>query len=175
MFTGHWLLPRKVGFAERERVAARARPRVSNEPADFARAASERVRASGSTSHRREMKPRARRCVCHPAGDELKAPVTGAVAMAWRDRGVQMLVTTVGAFTAFSLMTIAIGTDYWLYSRAYICNATNISADDIQTQPKKGKGDLTHSGLWRTCCIEGTTPARACERGSAAGLQPPRD
>ncbi|MBN3314278.1 CCG4 protein, partial [Atractosteus spatula] len=52
-------------------------------------------------------------------------------------------------------MTIAIGTDYWLYSRAYICNATNITTDETQSQPKKTKGDLTHSGLWRICCIEG--------------------
>ncbi|XP_006635277.1 calcium channel, voltage-dependent, gamma subunit 4b [Lepisosteus oculatus] len=75
--------------------------------------------------------------------------------MAWWDRGVQTLLTTVGAFAAFSLMTIAIGTDYWLYSRAYICNATNITTDETQSQPKKTKGDLTHSGLWRICCIEG--------------------
>ncbi|KAK7168332.1 hypothetical protein R3I94_002401 [Phoxinus phoxinus] len=66
-----------------------------------------------------------------------------------------MLLATVGAFVAFSLMSIAIGTDYWLYSRAYICNATNTSTDDTQTQPKKVRGDLTHSGLWRICCIEG--------------------
>lgn len=78
--------------------------------------------------------------------------------MAWCDRGNQMLLATVGAFVAFSLMSIAIGTDYWLYSRAYICNATNnISTDDTQTQPKKVRGDLTHSGLWRICCIEGTS------------------
>ncbi|XP_063819699.1 voltage-dependent calcium channel gamma-4 subunit isoform X2 [Pseudophryne corroboree] len=75
--------------------------------------------------------------------------------MVWCDRGVQMLLTTVGAFAAFSLMTIAIGTDYWLYSRAHICNGTNLTMDDSQTQPKKTKGDLTHSGLWRICCIEG--------------------
>ncbi|XP_077067755.1 calcium channel, voltage-dependent, gamma subunit 4b [Siphateles boraxobius] len=75
--------------------------------------------------------------------------------MAWSDRGNQMLLATVGAFVAFSLMSIAIGTDYWLYSRAYICNATNISTDDTQAQPKKVRGDLTHSGLWRICCIEG--------------------
>ncbi|KAM4692448.1 voltage-dependent calcium channel gamma-4 subunit [Rhinophrynus dorsalis] len=75
--------------------------------------------------------------------------------MVWYDRGVQMLLTTVGAFAAFSLMTIAISTDYWLYSRAHICNGTNITVDDTQTQPKKTKGDLTHSGLWRICCIEG--------------------
>lgn len=75
--------------------------------------------------------------------------------MAWCDRGVQTLLATVGAFAAFSLMTIAIGTDYWLYSRAYICNTTNASTDETQTQPKTKKGDLTHSGLWRICCIEG--------------------
>ncbi|XP_015263800.1 PREDICTED: voltage-dependent calcium channel gamma-4 subunit [Gekko japonicus] len=77
--------------------------------------------------------------------------------MVWCDRGVQMLLTMVGAFAAFSLMTIAIGTDYWLYSNANICNGTNITIPDdtSQSQPKKVKGDLTHSGLWRICCIEG--------------------
>ncbi|XP_068583793.1 voltage-dependent calcium channel gamma-4 subunit-like [Cebidichthys violaceus] len=73
--------------------------------------------------------------------------------MAWCERGIQTLLAIVGAFAAFSLMTIAIGTDYWLYSRAYICNATNATTDDSQT--KKVRGDLTHSGLWRICCIEG--------------------
>ncbi|KAG8129281.1 hypothetical protein E2320_016004 [Naja naja] len=69
-----------------------------------------------------------------------------------------MLLTTVGAFAAFSLMTIAIGTDYWLYSSANLCNGTNVTATDetAQSQPKKVKGDLTHSGLWRFCCIEVT-------------------
>lgn len=80
--------------------------------------------------------------------------------MAWCDRAVQLLLATVGAFAAFSLMAIAIGTDYWLYSRAYICNATNITADDTQSQPKKTRGDLTHSGLWRICCIEGNVRVR---------------
>ncbi|KAM4535962.1 calcium channel, voltage-dependent, gamma subunit 4b [Fundulus diaphanus] len=75
--------------------------------------------------------------------------------MAWCDRGVQTLLATAGAFAAFSLMTIAIGTDYWLYSRAYICNGTNATTDETQTQIKTKKGDLTHSGLWRICCIEG--------------------
>uniref|UniRef100_A0ACB8EL74 Voltage-dependent calcium channel gamma-4 subunit n=1 Tax=Sphaerodactylus townsendi TaxID=933632 RepID=A0ACB8EL74_9SAUR len=67
-----------------------------------------------------------------------------------------MLLTTVGAFAAFSLMTIAIGTDYWLYSSANICNGTNVTTPDDTSQslPKKVKGDLTHSGLWRICCIE---------------------
>ncbi|KAI4898798.1 hypothetical protein NFI96_001868, partial [Prochilodus magdalenae] len=41
------------------------------------------------------------------------------------DRGVQMLLTTVGAFAAFSLMTIAVGTDYWLYSRGVCKIKTN--------------------------------------------------
>ncbi|KAK5914157.1 hypothetical protein CgunFtcFv8_008616 [Champsocephalus gunnari] len=75
--------------------------------------------------------------------------------MAWCDRGVQTLLASFGAFAAFSLMTIAIGTDYWLYSRAYICNSTNASSDESQSQPRTKKGDLTHSGLWRICCIEG--------------------
>ncbi|KAG7486716.1 voltage-dependent calcium channel gamma-4 subunit [Solea senegalensis] len=75
--------------------------------------------------------------------------------MAWCDRGVQTLLAIAGAFAAFSLMTIAIGTDYWLYSRAYICNATNVTTDENLIQTKKVKGDLTHSGLWRICCIEG--------------------
>lgn len=82
-------------------------------------------------------------------------------AMAWCDRGVQTLLATVGAFAAFSLMTIAIGTDYWLYSRAYICNSTNVTTDETQTQPKTKKGDLTHSGLWRICCIEGKRQAHS--------------
>ncbi|XP_061685915.1 voltage-dependent calcium channel gamma-4 subunit-like [Syngnathoides biaculeatus] len=76
--------------------------------------------------------------------------------MAWCDRGLQTLLAVAGAFAAFSLMSIAIGTDYWLYSRAYICNATNASAEDSHAQSRKVKGDLTHSGLWRICCIEGT-------------------
>lgn len=88
--------------------------------------------------------------------------------MAWCDRGVQTLLATVGAFAAFSLMTIAIGTDYWLYSRAYICNSTNATTDETLTQPKTKKGDLTHSGLWRICCIEGRT-AVAHTRQSSAG------
>ncbi|XP_056263560.1 voltage-dependent calcium channel gamma-4 subunit-like [Pseudoliparis swirei] len=75
--------------------------------------------------------------------------------MGWCDRGVQTLLATVGAFAAFSLMAIAIGTDYWLYSRAYICNSTNATTDETQSQPRTKKGDLTHSGLWRICCIEG--------------------
>ncbi|KAM8842878.1 voltage-dependent calcium channel gamma-4 subunit-like [Synchiropus picturatus] len=75
--------------------------------------------------------------------------------MARCDRSLQSLLAVVGAFAAFSLMSIAIGTDYWLYSRAHICNATNVTTDETQMQSKKVKGDLTHSGLWRICCIEG--------------------
>ena len=72
------------------------------------------------------------------------------------DRGLQMLLTTAGAFAAFSLMAIAIGTDYWLYSSAHICNGTNLTMDDGPA-PRRARGDLTHSGLWRVCCIEGTS------------------
>lgn len=79
--------------------------------------------------------------------------------MVWCDRGVQMLLTTVGAFAAFSLMAIAIGTDYWLYSSAHVCNGTNLSTEETQSQPRKAKGDLTHSGLWRICCLEGRAGA----------------
>lgn len=71
------------------------------------------------------------------------------------DRGLQMLLTTAGAFAAFSLMAIAIGTDYWLYSSAHICNGTNLTMDD-GPPPRRARGDLTHSGLWRVCCLEGT-------------------
>ncbi|CAL8341078.1 unnamed protein product [Gadus morhua 'NCC'] len=61
-----------------------------------------------------------------------------------------------GAFAAFGLMTVAIGTDYWLYSRAMICNSTaNVSGDDPHNKDKKDPGALTHSGLWRICCLEG--------------------
>ncbi|XP_026886944.1 voltage-dependent calcium channel gamma-4 subunit [Electrophorus electricus] len=77
--------------------------------------------------------------------------------MATCNRGIQIVLTTLGAFAAFSLMTVAIGTDYWVYARAYICNATNSTTEETESppQPKKIKGDLTHSGLWRICCIEG--------------------
>ncbi|XP_028843343.1 voltage-dependent calcium channel gamma-3 subunit [Denticeps clupeoides] len=67
------------------------------------------------------------------------------------DRGVQMLITTVGAFAAFSLMTIAVGTDYWLYSRG-VCRIK--TASDNETS-RKNEEVMTHSGLWRTCCLEG--------------------
>uniref|UniRef100_A0A665W1U4 Calcium channel, voltage-dependent, gamma subunit 8b n=1 Tax=Echeneis naucrates TaxID=173247 RepID=A0A665W1U4_ECHNA len=72
------------------------------------------------------------------------------------EKGIQILLTTVGAFAAFGLMTVAIGTDYWLYSRALICNSTaNITQDDPHNKDKKDPGALTHSGLWRICCLEG--------------------
>ncbi|XP_048473337.1 voltage-dependent calcium channel gamma-2 subunit-like [Rhincodon typus] len=67
------------------------------------------------------------------------------------DRGVQMLLTTVGAFAAFSLMTIAVGTDYWLYSRG-VCKSKTVSENETS---KKNEEVMTHSGLWRTCCLEG--------------------
>ncbi|KAM9456781.1 voltage-dependent calcium channel gamma-3 subunit isoform 1-T1 [Clarias gariepinus] len=68
------------------------------------------------------------------------------------DRGVQMLITTVGAFAAFSLMTIAVGTDYWLYSRG-VCK-TKVNHENETS--RKNEEVMTHSGLWRTCCLEGT-------------------
>ncbi|TMS14667.1 Voltage-dependent calcium channel gamma-2 subunit, partial [Larimichthys crocea] len=67
------------------------------------------------------------------------------------DRGVQMLLTTVGAFAAFSLMTIAVGTDYWLYSRG-VCKSKSMNENETS---KKNEEVMTHSGLWRTCCLEG--------------------
>lgn len=71
------------------------------------------------------------------------------------DRGVQMLLTTVGAFAAFSLMTIAVGTDYWLYSRG-VCRSKSMSENETS---KKNEEVMTHSGLWRTCCLEGRRDA----------------
>ncbi|XP_067111280.1 voltage-dependent calcium channel gamma-4 subunit-like isoform X2 [Osmerus mordax] len=77
-------------------------------------------------------------------------------AMVWCERGIQVLLTTMGAFAAFALMTVAIGTDYWLYARAFICNSTaNSSQEDPNNKDKKDPGALTHSGLWRICCLEG--------------------
>uniref|UniRef100_A0A671M1Q0 Calcium channel, voltage-dependent, gamma subunit 4a n=1 Tax=Sinocyclocheilus anshuiensis TaxID=1608454 RepID=A0A671M1Q0_9TELE len=76
------------------------------------------------------------------------------------DRGVQIVLTSLGAFAAINLMTVAIGTNYWLYSSLeYTCNTTSNATDETQTlqQPKRIRvwRDLTHSGLWRICCIEG--------------------
>ncbi|XP_028298640.1 voltage-dependent calcium channel gamma-4 subunit-like [Gouania willdenowi] len=78
-------------------------------------------------------------------------------ALVWCERGIQVLLTTMGAFAAFALMTVAIGTDYWLYARAFICNSTaNSSQDESNSnKDKKDPGALTHSGLWRICCLEG--------------------
>uniref|UniRef100_A0A8C1VUD1 Voltage-dependent calcium channel gamma-3 subunit n=1 Tax=Cyprinus carpio TaxID=7962 RepID=A0A8C1VUD1_CYPCA len=67
------------------------------------------------------------------------------------NRGVQMLLTTAGAFAAFSLMTIAVGTDYWLYSRG-VCRNKSVNDNDTN---RKNEEVLTHSGLWRQCCMEG--------------------
>ncbi|XP_067912938.1 voltage-dependent calcium channel gamma-3 subunit-like isoform X2 [Heterodontus francisci] len=71
------------------------------------------------------------------------------------DRGMQMLLTTVGAFAAFSLMTIAVGTDYWLYSRGVCRSKSNSDNDTV----RKNEEVMTHSGLWRTCCLEGIVRA----------------
>lgn len=77
--------------------------------------------------------------------------------MVWCERGIQVLLTTMGAFAAFALMTVAIGTDYWLYARAFICNSTaNSTQEESSNKDKKDPGALTHSGLWRICCLEGT-------------------
>ncbi|KAF7223499.1 voltage-dependent calcium channel gamma-3 subunit [Nothobranchius furzeri] len=67
------------------------------------------------------------------------------------NRGMMMLLTTAGAFCAFSLMTIAVGTDYWLYSRG-VCRSKNLNDNETV---HKNEEVLTHSGLWRTCCTEG--------------------
>ncbi|CAL8299890.1 unnamed protein product [Lota lota] len=76
--------------------------------------------------------------------------------MVWCERGIQVLLTSMGAFAAFALMTVAIGTDYWLYARAFICNSTaNSSQEETSSKDKKDPGALTHSGLWRICCLEG--------------------
>uniref|UniRef100_A0A3P9MTG1 Voltage-dependent calcium channel gamma-3 subunit n=1 Tax=Poecilia reticulata TaxID=8081 RepID=A0A3P9MTG1_POERE len=69
------------------------------------------------------------------------------------NRGMMMLLTTAGAFCAFSLMTIAVGTDYWLYSRG-MCRSKNLNDNETV---HKNEEVLTHSGLWRTCCTEGKT------------------
>lgn len=66
-----------------------------------------------------------------------------------------MLLATIGSFGAFGLMTIAIGTDYWMYSKARICNTTNGSQQEAPQRDRKDLGSLTHSGLWRVCCLEG--------------------
>ncbi|XP_069778998.1 voltage-dependent calcium channel gamma-8 subunit-like [Narcine bancroftii] len=82
--------------------------------------------------------------------------------MVWCERGMQLALATTGAFAAFALMTIAIGTDYWLYSKARICNSTNGSQEEAH-KDVKDLGFLTHSGLWRVCCLEGTRRG-ACQK-----------
>ncbi|XP_064858325.1 voltage-dependent calcium channel gamma-3 subunit-like [Oncorhynchus nerka] len=69
------------------------------------------------------------------------------------NRGALMLVTTALSFIAFSLMTIAVGTDYWLYSRGVCRSKTSIHDNETI---RKNEVVMTHSGLWRTCCLEGT-------------------
>ncbi|KAI1239189.1 hypothetical protein IHE44_0012301 [Lamprotornis superbus] len=56
-----------------------------------------------------------------------------------------MLLTTVGAFAAFSLMTIAVGTDYWLYSRG-VCKTKTVSENETS---KKNEEACTHK--WARC------------------------
>ena len=98
----------------------------------------------------------------------------------WCEKGVQVLLTTVGAFAAFGLMTIAISTDYWLYTRAFICNTTNLTAGDdgphhrggSGSSEKKDPGGLTHSGLWRICCLEGRVEGAPALRASTCGPAP---
>ncbi|MEQ2167079.1 Voltage-dependent calcium channel gamma-3 subunit, partial [Goodea atripinnis] len=53
------------------------------------------------------------------------------------------------------LMTIAVGTDYWLYSRG-MCRSKNLNDNETV---HKNEEVLTHSGLWRTCCTEGAVRA----------------
>lgn len=81
-----------------------------------------------------------------------------------------MLVTTLGAFAAFSLMTIAVGTDYWLYSRG-VCRTKSTNDNDTS---RKNEEVMTHSGLWRTCCLEGiwTPHPHPAFRGAAQDLPP---
>ncbi|XP_072124422.1 voltage-dependent calcium channel gamma-3 subunit-like isoform X3 [Mobula birostris] len=79
-------------------------------------------------------------------------PVSRSEMGAGCERGLQMLLTTAGAFAAFTLMTIAVGTDYWLYSRG-VCRSKGGGDNDTV---RKNEEVMTHSGLWRTCCLEGT-------------------
>ncbi|KAI3358193.1 hypothetical protein L3Q82_003192 [Scortum barcoo] len=48
-------------------------------------------------------------------------------------------------------------TDYWLYARAFHLQqhgGNNSSQEDSNNKDKKDPGALTHSGLWRICCLE---------------------
>uniref|UniRef100_UPI00358E5501 voltage-dependent calcium channel gamma-2 subunit-like n=1 Tax=Myxine glutinosa TaxID=7769 RepID=UPI00358E5501 len=69
------------------------------------------------------------------------------------ERGVQLLLTTGGAFATFALMSVAVGTDFWLYSRG-TCRSKGGGGDNETST--KNEEVMTHSGLWRTCCLEGT-------------------
>lgn len=82
-----------------------------------------------------------------------------------------MLITTVGAFAAFSLMTIAVGTDYWLYSRG-VCRTKSTSDNETS---RKNEEVMTHSGLWRTCCLEGIYESLAMAPNIPAPLASPRE
>ncbi|KAK3520078.1 hypothetical protein QTP70_012824 [Hemibagrus guttatus] len=82
------------------------------------------------------------------------------------DRGVQMLLSTVGAFAAFSLMTIAVGTDYWLYSRG-VCKIKTTNENETS---KKNEEVMTHSGLWRTCCLEAKKKVDVASNGHLQDL-----
>ncbi|CAM9918545.1 unnamed protein product [Lampetra fluviatilis] len=73
------------------------------------------------------------------------------------ERGVQTLLTTGGAFAAFGLMSIAVGTDFWLYSRG---NCRSKGGGGENDTSRKNEEVLTHSGLWRTCCLEGSLKGR---------------
>uniref|UniRef100_UPI00358F05BC voltage-dependent calcium channel gamma-2 subunit-like isoform X2 n=1 Tax=Myxine glutinosa TaxID=7769 RepID=UPI00358F05BC len=72
-------------------------------------------------------------------------------AMRLQERGVQTVLSLAGSFAAFILMAVAVGTDYWLYSRG-MCR-TRASSDNETV--KRNDEILTHSGLWRMCCMEG--------------------
>ncbi|XP_032817044.2 voltage-dependent calcium channel gamma-2 subunit-like isoform X1 [Petromyzon marinus] len=73
--------------------------------------------------------------------------------MRLRDRGVQSVLTLSGAFAAFTLMAISVGTDFWLYSRGVCRDRTNTDNETV----KRNEEVLTHSGLWRVCCMEGSS------------------
>ena len=83
--------------------------------------------------------------VCRGCGERVGA-------MGVCERGVQLLLTTGGAFATFALMSVAVGTDFWLYSRG-TCRSKGGGGDNETI--KKNEEVMTHSGLWRTCCLEG--------------------
>ena len=75
--------------------------------------------------------------------------------MRLQERGVHTVLSLAGSFAAFILMAVAVGTDYWLYSRG-VCR-TRASSDNETV--KRNDEILTHSGLWRMCCMEGARPS----------------